>query len=247
LPGPAILAVCKASDIPLAPSHKGPCLATRQVFRGPPLLPSTFFNWLPLHLRCFLFVDAVCPAVWFSMCFFNTEFSLRVVSTRSMFPGRAFLLHASSGRLTESVPPLVGGRCWAGRMRFLTRHHICYQRRSYCCAPCSPPPCFEDGQRISTCVLTGPLVSHAPTSVACALGSVACVYFCRMHLVYIELSEPERTGGFSTPLRYAPRAAALVLYLLGTSRADSRRSRVGLAPGPQALPIPATALILYIY
>jgi hypothetical protein len=33
---------------------------------------------------------------------------------------------------------------------------------------------------------------------------------------------------------------------VGTSRADSRRSGVGLAPGPQALPMPATALILYI-
>jgi hypothetical protein len=34
---------------------------------------------------------------------------------------------------------------------------------------------------------------------------------------------------------------------VGTSRADSLRSGVGLAPGPQALPMPATALILYIY
>jgi hypothetical protein len=32
------------------------------------------------------------------------------------------------------------------------------------------------------------------------------------------------------------------LQLIGTSRAGSRRSGVGLAPGPQALPMPATAL-----
>jgi hypothetical protein len=33
--------------------------------------------------------------------------------------------------------------------------------------------------------------------------------------------------------------------LRGTSRADSRRSGVGLAPGPQALLIPAVALVLF--
>jgi hypothetical protein len=32
-----------------------------------------------------------------------------------------------------------------------------------------------------------------------------------------------------------------------TARADSRRSGVGLAPGPQALPMPAAALVLYIF
>jgi hypothetical protein len=33
--------------------------------------------------------------------------------------------------------------------------------------------------------------------------------------------------------------------LAGTARADSRRSGVGLAPGPQALPVAAAALVLY--
>jgi hypothetical protein len=36
------------------------------------------------------------------------------------------------------------------------------------------------------------------------------------------------------------------LRIRGTSRADSRRSGVGLAPGPQAPPVPAAALVLYI-
>jgi hypothetical protein len=40
--------------------------------------------------------------------------------------------------------------------------------------------------------------------------------------------------------------AVFTLRVRGTSRADSRRSGVGLAPGPQALPMPAAALILYI-
>jgi hypothetical protein len=34
---------------------------------------------------------------------------------------------------------------------------------------------------------------------------------------------------------------------VGTARADSRRPGAGLAPRPQALPMPAAALILYIY
>jgi hypothetical protein len=67
-------------------------------------------------------------------------------------------------------------------------------------------PCFGDGQRLYTCVLTGPLVSHASISVACVLGSVACVYFCHMRLLHIELSELERTRSFpySSSL-YAPK------------------------------------------
>jgi hypothetical protein len=43
------------------------------------------------------------------------------------------------------------------------------------------------------------------------------------------------------------RAARRYLRIRGTSRADSRRSAgVGLAPGPQALPMSAAALIPYI-
>jgi hypothetical protein len=37
-----------------------------------------------------------------------------------------------------------------------------------------------------------------------------------------------------------------ICVYVGTSRAGSRRSGVGLAPGPQALPMPAAALILYV-
>jgi hypothetical protein len=37
-----------------------------------------------------------------------------------------------------------------------------------------------------------------------------------------------------------------IYVYVGTARADSRRSGVGLAPRPQALPMPAAALILYI-
>jgi hypothetical protein len=36
-----------------------------------------------------------------------------------------------------------------------------------------------------------------------------------------------------------------IYVYVGTARADSRRSGVGLAPRPQALPLPAAALILY--
>jgi hypothetical protein len=36
------------------------------------------------------------------------------------------------------------------------------------------------------------------------------------------------------------------LRVRGTARADSRRSGVGLAPGPQALPMPAAALVLAV-
>jgi hypothetical protein len=43
------------------------------------------------------------------------------------------------------------------------------------------------------------------------------------------------------------RAARRYLRIRGTARADSRGGGVGLAPGPQALPMPAAALILYIY
>ena len=38
-----------------------------------------------------------------------------------------------------------------------------------------------------------------------------------------------------------------IYVYVGTARADSRRSGVGLAPRPQALPMPAAALILYIW
>jgi hypothetical protein len=38
-----------------------------------------------------------------------------------------------------------------------------------------------------------------------------------------------------------------ICVYVGTARADSRRSGVGLAPRPQALPMPAAALILYIF
>jgi hypothetical protein len=37
-----------------------------------------------------------------------------------------------------------------------------------------------------------------------------------------------------------------ICVYVGASRADSRRSGAGLAPGPQALPMTAAALILYI-
>jgi hypothetical protein len=36
-----------------------------------------------------------------------------------------------------------------------------------------------------------------------------------------------------------------ICVYVGTARADPRRSGVGLAPRPQALPIPAAALVLY--
>jgi hypothetical protein len=36
-----------------------------------------------------------------------------------------------------------------------------------------------------------------------------------------------------------------IYVCVGTARADSRRSGVGIAPRPQALPMPATALVLY--
>jgi hypothetical protein len=42
------------------------------------------------------------------------------------------------------------------------------------------------------------------------------------------------------------RAARRYLRICGAARADSRRSGVGLAPRPQALPMPAAALVLYI-
>jgi hypothetical protein len=42
------------------------------------------------------------------------------------------------------------------------------------------------------------------------------------------------------------RAARRYLRRCGTPRADSPGSGVGLAPGPQALPMPAAALVLYI-
>jgi hypothetical protein len=76
-----LLAVGNIFTILLAPSHKGPCLATRQVFRDPPPLPSSFFNWLPLHLRYFLSIDAVSYSfvlyvflqhVVFAACFLST-------------------------------------------------------------------------------------------------------------------------------------------------------------------------------
>jgi hypothetical protein len=38
-----------------------------------------------------------------------------------------------------------------------------------------------------------------------------------------------------------------IYVYVGTARADSRRSGVGLAPRPQALPVPAAALVLYIW
>jgi hypothetical protein len=37
-----------------------------------------------------------------------------------------------------------------------------------------------------------------------------------------------------------------IYVCVGTARADSRRSGVGLAPRPQALPVPAGALVLHI-
>jgi hypothetical protein len=52
-------------------------------------------------------------------------------------------------------------------------------------------------------------------------------------------------GGYRAPLQ-PRRAARRYLRTRGTSRADFRRSGVGLAPGPQALPMPATALVLYM-
>jgi hypothetical protein len=52
-------------------------------------------------------------------------------------------------------------------------------------------------------------------------------------------TEPHCSRGVQPARRY--------LRARGTSRADSRRSGVGLAPGPQALPMPAAALILLVY
>ena len=125
-------------------------------------------------------------------------------------------------------------------------------------------PCFGDGQRLYTCVLTGPLVSHASTSVACVLGSVACVYFCRMRLVHIELSELERTRSFpySSSL-YAPKgtedaslghkdslAQPSRFYAMASRLQDRQHLRGGVAydvarsAGPGArflLPLPGSA------
>ena len=52
-------------------------------------------------------------------------------------------------------------------------------------------------------------------------------------------------GDHGAPLQ-PRRAARRYLRARGTARADSRRSGVGLAPRPQALPMPAAALVLYI-
>ena len=49
-------------------------------------------------------------------------------------------------------------------------------------------------------------------------------------------------GDHRAPLQ-PRRAARRYLRARGTSRADSRRSGAGLAPGPQALPMPAAALV----
>ena len=38
-----------------------------------------------------------------------------------------------------------------------------------------------------------------------------------------------------------------IYVYVGTARAGSRRSGVGLAPRPQALPMPAAAVVLYIF
>jgi hypothetical protein len=132
-------------------------------------------------------------------------------------------------------------------MSFLTRpQQFCYQRRS-CCAPCPPfdipPPCFGGGQRLSTCALTGPLVPHAPTSVACVLGSVTCAYqyFCRMRLVHIELSELERARGFPLPfVIICPEmpAAALVLYIYKGTEDESLGGSARFGFFPPAAPPP---------
>jgi hypothetical protein len=59
------------------------------------------------------------------------------------------------------------------------------------------------------------------------------------------------TGDHRAPLqpRRAARRYFRVMYVgtRNSARADSRRSGVGLAPRPQALPLPAAALVLFIY
>jgi hypothetical protein len=72
-----------------------------------------------------------------------------------------------------------------------------------------------------------------------------------MEVMRIERKEGERASA-AAPLiggqwfrMVSPRRRPY-LRVRGTARADSRRSRAGLAPGPQALPMPAAALILYI-
>jgi hypothetical protein len=101
--------------------------------------------------------------------------------------------------------------------------------------------------------LTCPLLHNANTPrpqalpipvAALILSCSPAVFTCTW---YIASRLPEVRGRACAGAASASYVQPGGIYVyVGTSRAGSRRSGVGLAPGPQALPMPAAALVLYI-